>query len=500
MQKSKALRLSTPKVRSGCSTCKTRRIKCDEQKPECLRCTRSNRRCGGYSESLSKTPAGAITAYSIPFKVPGSQTDRQLLHFYCAEVAQSISGFSDPTLWTQLVLQRCHHQPVIRSALVSLSSLYQGHLRASATDQQVSPRSIEAISKCHRQLQRYLNTPQASPEVALICCLIFYVFECLIGDTTQATWHLNQGLALLQRARRDYPALVATPDGIIGHLTAAFSRLDVQASTFDSARVPVLRLVSPIEPVSLISVIPDMLMSTTHAEESLTILQNWTMHHIIAYVEYKETAWSELLPDVQVERMNLHTQFHKFDDAIEKLAKHIEMFNDPQHSSTQRQHCLLLQIHGLMFHSVLLEHAPELADVGMESRIDRALSCTLAFVSVARTTPSSPIRVFTLSTQLIAILYYICMKTQNRQTLQTALSLLQDPSLPTVDGLWNSKTATSIIHDVLPEQGVYGEESIMETKLEDIGSGIVDAGGLDEASRILQMMRKNNSESVVSLS
>ncbi|KIW66113.1 hypothetical protein PV04_08317 [Phialophora macrospora] len=41
------------KVRSGCVTCKARHVKCDEGRPGCLRCRKSNRRCGGYD--LPKT-------------------------------------------------------------------------------------------------------------------------------------------------------------------------------------------------------------------------------------------------------------------------------------------------------------------------------------------------------------------------------------------------------------------------------------------------------------
>jgi len=37
-----------PKVKTGCSVCKKRRIKCDETKPHCHRCRRSGIGCPGY--------------------------------------------------------------------------------------------------------------------------------------------------------------------------------------------------------------------------------------------------------------------------------------------------------------------------------------------------------------------------------------------------------------------------------------------------------------------
>ncbi|KAH9901959.1 hypothetical protein F4778DRAFT_133911 [Xylariomycetidae sp. FL2044] len=47
-QRPRRVRMSKPKVKTGCNNCKQRRIKCDEQRPECSQCVRSKRRCTGY--------------------------------------------------------------------------------------------------------------------------------------------------------------------------------------------------------------------------------------------------------------------------------------------------------------------------------------------------------------------------------------------------------------------------------------------------------------------
>ncbi|KAH8651519.1 hypothetical protein BGZ60DRAFT_187241 [Tricladium varicosporioides] len=51
-QKVRKTRASKPKVKTGCQTCKIRRVKCDETKPACLRCVRFGHKCDGY---LNKT-------------------------------------------------------------------------------------------------------------------------------------------------------------------------------------------------------------------------------------------------------------------------------------------------------------------------------------------------------------------------------------------------------------------------------------------------------------
>ncbi|PQE23420.1 Fungal specific transcription factor domain-containing protein [Rutstroemia sp. NJR-2017a BBW] len=46
--KIRRLRASKPKVKTGCQTCKIRRVKCDEAKPACMRCVRFGHKCDGY--------------------------------------------------------------------------------------------------------------------------------------------------------------------------------------------------------------------------------------------------------------------------------------------------------------------------------------------------------------------------------------------------------------------------------------------------------------------
>ncbi|KAH8894157.1 hypothetical protein GQ53DRAFT_716766 [Thozetella sp. PMI_491] len=52
----KRTRASKPKVRTGCSTCKTRRVKCDEAKPICQRCKKAGITCDGYDKPPAARP------------------------------------------------------------------------------------------------------------------------------------------------------------------------------------------------------------------------------------------------------------------------------------------------------------------------------------------------------------------------------------------------------------------------------------------------------------
>ncbi|KAI1811905.1 hypothetical protein GGS20DRAFT_66923 [Poronia punctata] len=49
-------RASRPKVRTGCSCCKQRRIKCDERRPACSQCVKSRKNCVGYPPPARPKP------------------------------------------------------------------------------------------------------------------------------------------------------------------------------------------------------------------------------------------------------------------------------------------------------------------------------------------------------------------------------------------------------------------------------------------------------------
>jgi len=50
-------RASKKRTKSGCLTCRKRRIKCDEARPTCQNCTKSKRHCDGYFQRVLFKPA-----------------------------------------------------------------------------------------------------------------------------------------------------------------------------------------------------------------------------------------------------------------------------------------------------------------------------------------------------------------------------------------------------------------------------------------------------------
>ncbi|KIW10897.1 hypothetical protein PV08_10196 [Exophiala spinifera] len=499
-------RKSMPKVRSGCLTCKSRRVKCDESKPECQRCLRAQRKCEGYKPHVDKTGNSGITTYSIPFKIPGSQSDRQLLHYYCCQASWNLSTYSNTTLWTELILQRSFHEPVIRNALIALGSLHKDYLcgdlvvsehRLNAHgSSQISPpvKTMSMIGKCHRQLRAYLSRDGASPETALICSLIFYTFESLLGDSAKAIWHLDRGLTLLKQCQTDRTC--ETGDGLMESLTTMFNHLDIQASAFDDRRRLLVTLVSDAEVHGELDLVPDRFRDVAHAESILTKLQNWTLHHIIENLEHKGKSSDEMPLDILRERIMLGLQFERYGTALANLSASINGDTSsclsaipevPLHSEqacprTETDTILLCKIHFHCYRYLIRENLPsplasdeevisspstssrsssqsdtsptEDLDVALDS-LKSLLSLSLEYSSNGRAPPTggannSTERIYTLSTHLIAMLYFLTLKATKPETLSTALELFSHPRIRnTRDGLWDAHTAFFVVQNLL---------------------------------------------------
>lgn len=121
----KRTRESTSKVRTGCSTCKARRVKCDEAKPVCRRCTVGDRKCE-YTTPRAPPRRNVITVYLPPMQSqPVLFVNDRGLDFFHQQLAAKLDGQSDSEFWRRLVLQLSHSEPSIRHAVAATSIIYQ---------------------------------------------------------------------------------------------------------------------------------------------------------------------------------------------------------------------------------------------------------------------------------------------------------------------------------------------------------------------------------------
>ncbi|KAL2874107.1 hypothetical protein SGCOL_010695 [Colletotrichum sp. CLE4] len=153
-------RRSHPKSRTGCRTCKNRKIKCDEHKPSCRNCIKHAVPCDflqsqrhSSASSLPRSPGsiptpglingGGIGGLGLGNGGGGGGIDDLSLNLIDLELMHNFTTFAFNTLSTDPVVRQMWKVPVVRlalecdyvmRALLSVSALHLAHNRPERRD------------------------------------------------------------------------------------------------------------------------------------------------------------------------------------------------------------------------------------------------------------------------------------------------------------------------------------------------------------------------------
>ncbi|KAI2466315.1 hypothetical protein F4781DRAFT_406330 [Annulohypoxylon bovei var. microspora] len=194
-------RKGSAKVRTGCLTCKVRKVKCDETKPHCRRCVSTGRKCDGYAPPPSTSGLSWHRPRQL-FPNVDDAGERRALQFFCQAAGPSLSGPMDPYFWTHLVMQFCTFEPAVRHSVVAISSLYeQMHSKPNS----VRLLTDNRLALCHynsaiRELKSMNNEP-----LVLLVCILFVCIEFLLGNRAPAIEHCKHGVVILENVEASYP-------------------------------------------------------------------------------------------------------------------------------------------------------------------------------------------------------------------------------------------------------------------------------------------------------
>lgn len=230
----KRTRESSSKVRTGCTTCKARRVKCDEATPQCRRCAVGGRRCE-YNTTQKALTRNLITIYLPPTQGPPVLfvNDRGL-DFFHQNLATMLDGQlnSDSGFWGNLVLQLAHSEPSIRHAVSAISFFYrdvESSLRDPAGYVNANPEAQQEWSKAIKSLSARIQTSPNSSLVPLVCCLLFTCIEFLKGSNESSMLHIHNGFKILATTQSDRRSNFSSNDltNIKDHIVPMFSRLNI---------------------------------------------------------------------------------------------------------------------------------------------------------------------------------------------------------------------------------------------------------------------------------
>lgn len=239
------------KTRTGCITCKKRRVKCDEIRPDCARCIKYGVQCEGYSTPqpwLFPTPDSSSTSSEdselgelirspSPWPSVADMSERRALNYWMERTQPELATFTYAAahFWTNLVPQMYRTNSTIRSAVIAASALHEETRLLESSTQIASKNSLylKHYSNAVHDLIRPESTP--SREVILMSCLIFMACENLRGSAPGVLIHLKAGLKLLRewrvsREHRQSASADSASDMLVNFLEPLFARLEAQVS------------------------------------------------------------------------------------------------------------------------------------------------------------------------------------------------------------------------------------------------------------------------------
>ncbi|CAF3518273.1 hypothetical protein SNK05_010823 [Fusarium graminearum] len=203
------------KVKTGCRTCRIRKIKCDEARPFCEKCVKTGRTCDGYESvfrPFSSLPTSNSHGLEAGNKPPEPTADTLPLDPATLNRYLSTKTIFDVDLdcnrEAEQVLQQSLTDASIRHALQSLQALREN--LESKADSSASPEQqrlsynygLQQYSKALTGLAVNLSTP--SPETlksALICCQVLISVEQVRGNFSAMGVHIVRGLNIMREYR-----------------------------------------------------------------------------------------------------------------------------------------------------------------------------------------------------------------------------------------------------------------------------------------------------------
>ncbi|KAK7419780.1 hypothetical protein QQX98_003152 [Neonectria punicea] len=273
-------RTTRTNVKSGCRTCKIRKVKCDEGRPACRRCISTGRVCDGYgiwggggsiyghrqrlvrvsaAEVVSRPPVSLFAFTSDP-------EEKGYFEWFRCRTATKLPASFVCEFWTSLLLTASSSEPAVLHAVLALGSVHKAGIinadlvrNARNVPNEQERFMLRHYGKAINHLQPHFSTKdRTSFRVGLIACVVFICLEFLRGHFQTAQIHLQNGLKLLGEMQ----ILSGADDGIL-HLrpcrestdewiVEAFSRLHLQVELFKHThqhRCLVIQAVSPETPV-----------------------------------------------------------------------------------------------------------------------------------------------------------------------------------------------------------------------------------------------------------
>jgi hypothetical protein len=383
--------------------------------------------------------------------------ERNILYFFSTVTAPKLSGCFSPDFWEKRVPQASLVAPSIRHAMIAIGAVHQDFIArhenaGNCFDVSLKAFAIRHYTKAISYLHQLVSNRTQQLDITLISCILFIVFDCLIGHHTSALIHLKAGLKILEDIKQqnvqDGPSAQSTSSHEWEReFTPILLGLGVQAASFINPRdrkdraslwesLKAVRI--PTHPLTFHS-----LDEARHALESIAVD---IMGDRIA---------ADLVPtQLPNESPNSLTHLNALKNWTKSLDRYLVNYatRDP---SVNKVRCgaNMLKVHSLM---MTITVTPSSANSNFERILSLCECLVAANTNCGRTAPTPS---FTADFGIISPLFFAALRAPRIELMQRAYDLLS--RAPGREGMWDSDDALLSAGDAIMSASQYASYAPM---------------------------------------
>ena len=442
-----------------------RRVKCDEAKPSCRRCSTTGRKCDGYNPDTQHAPPkdaedahNGIRIQRLP-DVLGSNQEKRGFNYFLSRTAPELSGYYNTTFWKELILKAGSTEPVLRHAVIAIGALHEDFANKSSPSTpnfngSAASFATNQYTRAIGRLRMDLASGEQAPLTALMSCVLFVCFDSLRGHFESAMVHLKSGLRILKDMRME---TVDIKSMIRDSIAPLFLRLCSQANLYidtmnQADRREFAELMSLVLPEPSI---PETFQTIEGAKRNMDRIAGGVFR--MFYLHDGEVSLS-LQP---TETFGLHGKYRRL---LADWNASFEKFMQAKSqglATMELRGAALLKIHHLILKTMLgvglnalddprrldeIMSSPPLFEIFVEDfKAVVNLSRSLIQASEQDLKNGSPPLTFSTDLGLVGPLFYVCVKSSEPALQDAAMALLK--RIPRREGMWDSAAEVRMVEE-----------------------------------------------------
>ncbi|GKZ49052.1 hypothetical protein AbraIFM66951_001305 [Aspergillus brasiliensis] len=232
---SKRVRVVVSQSKRGCVTCKSRRVKCDEQKPLCRRCLQAGRVCGGYNYETKSSLSSALRPTLKIGVTMDSHAER--LNYLAAHVL-SLDNNGEPLkeddAWGRVYLQLSSQVECVKVAAVAFGAAYESSLINSNVQRPCSTWHYYGAALAKLRLD--YHNESVGPESLALASMILACVEILSQHEQNAFTHFLGAVQILTKPEQHRRG-ISSPD-ILSTIKGALVKLNLLIGSYGLSQTP----------------------------------------------------------------------------------------------------------------------------------------------------------------------------------------------------------------------------------------------------------------------